>query len=163
MLAEINSLAEELSDNRRLMAQVLDRLREEEKDRQPREGEYSPRQVLAHLAGAERGMTRLMQLMAAGEKPRLKPDYDNDYYNLRQQEKRAKMSVADLAKELEVARRDLLAFMETLKPEDLEKVGGHPTASETNVLGVLKILQTHERDHIEEMSSWADELVRARG
>jgi hypothetical protein len=163
MLAELEPLVRALEDNRRMMAQVLDQLRDEEKDRAPREGEYSVRQVLAHLAGAERGMTRLMRLMAAGEKPRLKPDYDNDYYNAHQQEKRAKMSVVDLSAELEEARGDLLGFMETLKPEDLRKVGEHPTVGDTNVLAVLKTLQAHERAHIEETSAWADKLVRARG
>jgi uncharacterized damage-inducible protein DinB len=162
MLLELEPLAQELEENRRLMDQILGHLRAEEMDRSPREGEYSPRQVLAHLAGAERGMTRLIQLMAAGEKPQLKPDYNNDYYNARQQEKRAKMGAAALRAELEETRRALLAVMESLKAEDLGKLGEHPTIGEASVLEVLKTLQTHERDHIVEMSVWADKLVRTR-
>jgi uncharacterized protein YhaN len=162
MLIEIEPLVGELAENRRRMAEVLSRLREDEMDRAPRKGEYSPRQVLAHLAGAERGMTRLLHLMAAGDMPKLRPDYDNDLYNARQQEKRAKMSVGDLKAELEDARRDLLALMESLKPGDLGKGGEHPTLHETNVLGVLKQLQAHERAHVQEMSAWASELAHER-
>lgn len=157
MIPEIEPIVRDLEENRRLMAEVLERLSQKGVNRVPREGQYSPRQTLAHLAGAERGMTRLMQLMASGEKPRLKPEYDNDYYNLRQQEKRAKLSVEDISAELVAARRDLLAFMERLKPEDLVKVGEHPTLGDTNVLEVLKQLQSHERAHIEEMGLSADD------
>ncbi len=162
MLPELVSLAQELAENRRFLDTTLARLRVEEMNLAPSEGEYSPRQVLAHLAGAERGMTRLMQLMAKGEHPRLKPDYNNDYYNSRQQEKRALMSVAQLRAELEETRSDLLALMENLHAEDLEKRGEHPTAGESTVLGVLRTLQAHERDHLVAMSAWADELIRAR-
>lgn len=106
-------------------------------------------------------MTRLVLLMVAGEEPRLKADYDNDYYNARQQEKRANMSVAELRAELEKTRSDLLEFIESLEAEDLGKVGEHPIIGKTNVLGVLKQLQTHERDHIVEMGASVDELVQA--
>lgn len=162
MLPELQPLVQELAENRRILDANLGRLRAEEMNLSPREGEYSPRQVLAHLAGAERGMTRLMALMAKGEHPRLKPDYNNDYYNLRQQEKRAQMSVPQLRAELEETRADLLALMESLRAQDLDEQGEHPAVGETSVLGVLRTLQAHERDHIVAMSAWVDELTRAR-
>ncbi len=130
--------------------------------RSPREGEYSGRQVLAHLAGAERGMTRLMQQMAAGRNPRLKADYDNDYYNARQQEKRAGMSIAALRAELEQSRRELLAFMESLRPADLAQRGEHPLLGDASLLEVLQTLQSHERSHIEAFAEWAREWERGR-
>jgi hypothetical protein len=162
MLPELVSLAQELARNRRILDEMLEQLREPEMNRAPSEAEYSPRQVLAHLAGAERGMTRLMQMMAKGEKPRLKPDYNNDNYNARQQEKRAAMSVAQLRAELGETRSDLVAFMDNLTAEDLDKRGEHPTVGDATVLQVMQTLQAHERNHIIEMSAWAGELVRAR-
>jgi hypothetical protein len=161
MLPELEPLVMELVENRRLMDDFFFQLRDEQAERAPREGEYSPRQVLAHLAGAERGMTRLMLLMAAGETPRLKPDYDNDYYNARQQEKRARMTTAEVRAELEETRRELLAFMEGLKPVDLDQVGEHPTAGESSVRGVLEIILKHERDHVLEMIANSNETGRA--
>lgn len=162
MVPDIEPIAGELQENRRLLRRILARLREEELEKQPSERDYSPRQVLAHLAGAERGMTRLMKLMAAGEKPRLKPDYDNDYYNLRQQEKRAKMNAAEILAELEGARSELIDFIENMKEEDLAKSGEHPTLGDTDLLGVLNRLKDHEREHVEEMGAWADKIIQAR-
>src|SRR5438309_135991 len=109
MLPELETLVAQLKDNRRALDEYMALLSEAEMDLPPREGEYSGRAVLAHLAGAERGMTGLMRLMAAGQQPRLKADYDNDYYNARQQQKRAGMTVAQVRAELDETRRDLLA------------------------------------------------------
>ncbi|MGE5139866.1 MAG: DinB family protein, partial [Rudaea sp.] len=87
--------------------------------------------------------------MVTGENPRLKPDYNNDYYNARQQEKRANLTVDQLRAELIETRADLLSFMESLRERDLLKQGQHPVAGDTTVIGVLRILQEHERGHIE--------------
>lgn len=162
MLPELEPIDRGLEEDRRAMDLVLSRFGEDEKNASPRAGDYSPREILAHLAGAERGMTRLMQLMVKGEKPRLKPDYDNDYYNARQQEKRANMGVPELRAELEETRTNLAAFMRSLTLDDLTKTGQHPTADETTVLGVLLTLEKHERDHIAEMSAWADSIEQDR-
>ncbi len=137
-------------------------LSDEELNRAPAVGEYSGREVIAHLAGANRGMTRLMQQMAAGQSPKLKSDYNNDYYNARQQEKRAGMSVPGLLAELDETHRDLLAFMETLRTEDLEQRGQHPIVGDATVLQVLETLSGHERSHIETWGEWAREMVAQR-
>ncbi len=163
MLTELEPLVSDLKQNRLLLDRVVGRLSEDEMNRPPREGEYSGRQTLAHLAGAERGMTALMRRMAAGESPRVKPDFSIDYYNARHQEKRAGLTVAQLRAELDESRRDLLAFMESLQPVDLDKRGEHPVAGEASVREILKVLQQHELDHIKELDAWSQQLIAARG
>ncbi len=137
-------------------------MNEEDMKRAPKEGEYSGREVIAHLAGANRGMTRLMQQMASGATPRLKSDYNNDYYNARQQEKRAGMNIPELVSELDETHRDLLAFMETLRTADLEQRGQHPVVGDATVLQVLETLSAHEQSHIESWGEWAREMVASR-
>jgi len=161
MLSQLESFPGRLAENRHALDEYLQSLTDEEMRRSPGEGLYSGREVLAHLAGANRGMTRLMQQMAAGQQPRLKADYNNDYYNLRQQEKRAALSVAQLLAELDETHRDLLAFIETLRPEDLDKRGDHPTVGNATVLQVLQVITTHEQDHIAQFGAWARTLHSA--
>jgi uncharacterized damage-inducible protein DinB len=163
MLPELESLKIELDENRRLLADTLRDLSDDEMQRAPRVGEYAGREMLAHLAGAERGMTRLMQNMAAGKNPRLRADYDNDVYNARQQEKRARMTSEQLLDELQQSRAELLAFMETLTGAQLDLRGEHPTVGDASVRDVLITLQTHERAHIQEFGAWADEMRAAHG
>jgi hypothetical protein len=162
MLPQLEPIAQRLADNRRLLDQYVAQLNDDEMKRAPEEGEYSGREVIAHLAGGNRGMTRLMQQMAAGSNPRLKADYNNDYYNARQQEKRAGMSVSELLAELDETHRDLLAFMETLREQDLERRGEHPIIGDGTVLQVMEMLSAHERSHIEEWGEWASEMAARR-
>ncbi len=107
-------------------------------------------------------MTRLVQLMAAGQEPRLKADYNNDYYNARQQEKRAGLSVEQLLAEIDEAHREVIAFMETVRPEDVDKRGDHPVLGDATVLQVLEILASHEKDHIQEFGAWSRETFAAK-
>ncbi len=151
MLTELEPLARDLKRNRELLDQVVDGLTEEQMMQPMREGEYSGKQTLAHLAGAERGMTTLVRRMVAGEQPRLKSDFDLDSYNARHQEKREGMTITQLRTELAGTRQDLLAFMETLKPEDLEKHGDHPRLKDATVRQVLEIIATHELEHTQEL------------
>ena len=162
MLPELDKITQDLDADWRTLTDTLDQLSEDELSRSPGDGQYSGREMLAHLAGAERGLTRLLELMAAGEFPRLRPDYNNDFYNARQQEKRAKLSTNDLRAELQDLRAKLLAFMETLRAEDLPKHGEHPTQGILTVRGVLESLQQHEHNHIAEFGAWADTMIRTR-
>ncbi len=162
MLSQLETLAQHLDRNRFLLDGYVKPLHEDELNRAPQEGEYSGRQVIAHLAGANRGMTRLMQQMVAGANPRLKANYDNDYYNSRQQEKRAGMSVPELLREFDETHRDLATFMESLREEDLAQRGEHPLVGDATVLQVLETLSAHERTHIQEWGEWAREMVASR-
>ncbi len=162
MLAQLEPIAQRLGQNRHLLDEYIKPLSDEQLRQSPREGQYSGREVLAHLAGADRGMTRLVQLMAAGQEPRLKADYNNDYYNARQQEKRAGLSVEQLVAEIDEAHRDLLGVMDTLRPEDLAKHGDHPVLGDATVLQVLEILASHEKEHIQEFGAWSREMFTAK-
>ena len=152
MLTELEPLAEALAQNRQLLDELLEQMDESALNRAPAAGEYTGRQILAHLAGAESGMTGLMRRMAAGENPRIKAEYNNDYYNARQQDKRAHLTTDQLRAELVETRADLIAFIESLRETDLSKQGQHPVAGESTVLGVLQVLQQHERAHIEDLA-----------
>ncbi len=151
MLAELEPVARDLEKNRELLDQTVDGLTEAQMNVPVSEEHYSGKQILAHLAGAERGMTALMRRMVAGEQPRLKSDFDINYYNARHQEKRAGMTIAQLRTELAGARQDLLSFMETLTPPDLEKRGDHPLYKDATVRQVLEIVPAHELEHTQEL------------
>ena len=159
MIPKLESLAERMKNER---PQLLDAVRAvaDAQANQKRPGDnYSIREILAHLAGAERGMTRMAQLAAAGQNPRLPPGYTNDEYNARQQAKRQDKTVAELVAELNESRVQLFAFMETLKEEDLTKPAEHPVLGDTDVWGVLNVLVQHEWDHTQELRVWLKELA----
>lgn len=151
MLPELEASALQLALNRESFGEYFARADDAEVNR-PQGGEnYSPRQTLAHLAGAMRGMTRTLELMAEGANPKLKPDFDLNYYNARQQEKRANMSVSELLDEWDEARGKFLALLDRLEPGDLDNPGEHPILNDTNARGLIRQVVEHEADHIHEI------------
>lgn len=151
MLPELETATLQLALNRESFGEYFARADDAEVNR-PQGGEnYSPRQTLAHLAGAMRGMTRTLALMAEGANPKLRPDFDLNYYNARQQEKRANMTVMELLDEWDDARGQFLALLERLEAADLDKPGQHPLLKETDARGVIRQVVQHEMDHIHEI------------
>ena len=96
MLKELESISNKLNEAVFILVQTLGRLTEEQADEVKITSEWSARDEIAHLAGANRGMYAIAQKMAAGQDPQLRPDYDNDFYNARQVAKRKGNSLADL-------------------------------------------------------------------
>lgn len=162
MLERLEPLLERMRVERPALLALVGRLTESEAARSRPGDNYSARATLAHLAGAERGMTRLGQRMAAGENPRLAPNYDNNFYNARQQDKRKDMTVAQLEAELAESRRELLIFMESLTDETLARRGEHPVAGDVSVWYLLRVIVDHEREHTVELENWVERLVKER-
>ncbi|HZQ08361.1 MAG TPA: DinB family protein [Anaerolineae bacterium] len=148
MLAELESRVRELERNRQTFTAFLETLHDEQWNEPIGEEQYTARQTLAHLAGAAKSMTRMGQNWVAGNENYLRPDFDLNYFNARQQQKRAQLSTAELLEEWHAAHHDLIAFMETVREEDLDKRGEHPTVKHTTLRNLFVVITTHEADHI---------------
>ena len=84
---------------------------------------WCERDILAHLAAAERGMIRTIERFLSGDE--LPANFDLDYWNQRQVQKRAQRSVADLLDELKASRQQLLALLDRLSEEEMAVKGMH--------------------------------------
>lgn len=109
---------------------------------------YTARQTVAHLAGAAKSMTAMGKHWVAGKDNTLRPDFDLNFFNARQQEKRAQMTNAELLAEWRDAQRGIVAFMEPLTADDLEKRGDHPSAKNISLRELFQIITAHEADHM---------------
>jgi hypothetical protein len=112
---------------------------------------YNVRQTLAHLSGANKSMVRMGQNWIAGRDNRLRSDFDLNFFNARQQAKRAELPDAELVAEWRGTHQDFIDFMKTVRAEDLEKRGDHPLASDTTLRNLFLIITTHEANHIREL------------
>ncbi|HNS01327.1 MAG TPA: maleylpyruvate isomerase family mycothiol-dependent enzyme [Anaerolineae bacterium] len=106
--------------------------------------------LLAHLAGAERGLQGTVQRFLASQP--LPADFSLDRWNVRQVEKQRERSVADLLASLEASRVDTLTLLESLSEEQLAVRGQHPAGFETSVGGIFRIMALHELDHGQEIA-----------
>ena len=152
MLKELESISSKLNEALFVLAQTLDGLTEEQADQVKITSEWSVRDEIAHLAGADRGMLGIAQKMAAGQDPQLRPDYDNDFYNARQVAKRKDKSLVELRQEIEEAHGELMGFLDALTQEQLDLMGQHPVYGHVTLKELLVIIYTHETTHTREIS-----------
>ena len=148
MLDELEPRMRELERNRKTFVTFLESLEEARWSIPVGTEGYSAWQTLAHMAGAAKSMTRMAQNWIAQKENRLRPDFDLDFFNARQQEKRARMSKKELLEEWQTAHQGLIDFMETVRAEDLDQRGEQPTAQDTTLRDLFLIITTHEADHI---------------
>lgn len=148
MLPELQALTHELNANQGTFTTFLRSLDDTKLNASGANNEYSPREALAHLVGAEISMLRMAKNWMAGQDNRLRPDFDRDFFNRRQLEKRAGQSLDDLLADWQMAQRGLIALMETVTEQDLDKRGDHPSAKDTTLRNLFLIITTHEADHM---------------
>ena len=152
MLKELESIAHKLDEALSVLKRTMDGLTEEQADQVKITPEWSVRDEIAHLAGANRGMFGIAQKMAAGEDPQLRPDYDNDFYNARQVAKRKGKSLAELRQEIEGAHGELMGFLDALTQAQLDLMGQHPIYGHVKLKELLVIIYSHEITHTREIS-----------
>lgn len=153
MLTELEPTVARLNESRATLMHLLDQWVEIQAAQVMVNAEWSVKDMVGHLAGAERGMTRLAQQFATGSNPKLPADYNNDVYNARQVEKRKSLTYAQARAELEASRADLLAFMDKLTAPQLDYRGEHPIRGEISLRELLGVIGWHEGIHSKEISN----------
>jgi len=107
---------------------------------------WTVRELLAHLADAERGMLGQAQRIVRGE-PALPEGFDPARWNRRAVEKRAGASTADLLAEIEEAHRDWVAFVEGLDDAALDRQGRTAEGELLPVEAFARHATEHRMDH----------------
>jgi uncharacterized protein (TIGR03083 family) len=153
MLKELEPIANKLREAHTVLARALDPLTEEQAAQIMVTPEWSIKDAVGHLAGANRGMFGIAQRMAEGKDPQLPEGYDNDVYNARQVAKRKEQSLAQIRAELDATHAELLAFLDRVTPQQLAQMGEHPLYGEVVLRDLLVIIYTHQITHCNEISA----------
>lgn len=147
MLEELAGRVREMQVSEKILTRIVNALDAEQLIAHDPIGGYSPRNTVAHLAGATRSMTIMAKKWVKGESTALRPDFDLNLFNRRLQEKRADMSLQELLNELREANHEIAEFMETLTLEDLDKRGDHPAQTFMTVRELMRVVAYHEAMH----------------
>ena len=117
-------------------------------------GEWTVRQVLIHLADAEKAHRRYAQGLIAGTLTTTAADaanFDVNRWNAGSIARRDAETVAEALVRLAAEREATLAFIPTI-PDDAWGISGiHPALGELSVLGAVKVIGLHEKMHLKEM------------
>lgn len=142
----ISTIIAKLEDDYRRLRETVAGIPETRLPRSLAQGEWSVREILAHLANAERDHRRVAQAILTGTPLEL-PNFDLDRWNQAGVARRADQDVRAILDDLEAEHRETIAFAATLSPGDLEKQGYHPALGEITVGKLLRVVGLHQRMH----------------
>lgn len=107
--------------------------------------------ILRHVADSERGMTALMvQIQAGGEG--VPADFDLDRWNKRAVGKLEDKTPDELMSSMSESRAKLLAFIDTIEPDDWDKRGRHASLRIMSIEEVCHLIADHEAAHANEIA-----------
>jgi hypothetical protein len=117
---------------------------------QTAEGGWTVKQMMLHLATSESGQIRTAQAIAA-EQPTVPDDFDLDRYNKRQIEKNQAKQPPEILFGMAESQQKLLAFLETVTADDLDKRGKHGRGDVISLEQLFYRIGEHEAAHTAEI------------
>ena len=111
---------------------------------------WTVKDVLAHLAGAERGHQQVIHALLAG-KVAGQPGFDLDTFNQADVAAREGWTLAKLLEDLNASRAATLALLDSLGANDWDRAGCHPGGFDTTVEGTFRVIAIHERRHAKDI------------
>lgn len=111
--------------------------------------------VLRHLTDAESGMLGTMRNIRKGGGG-VPEDFDVDRWNRSRVAKAKAKTPAELLAQMEENRGELLAFIEDLEPEELDKEGRHASLRIMSIEEILHQIADHERQHMADLEQALD-------
>ncbi len=111
------------------------------------EGElWTLRNVLAHFVTSERGLIKLFETIRQGGAGS-PDDFSIDRYNAGQQAKTKELTPPELLEQYREVRANSVAWVSSLREEELEVKGKHPFLGETAIREMVKMLYIHNQTH----------------
>lgn len=113
--------------------------------------QWNVRQLLAHLADAERGHLGQASNIAEGNDI-IPPDFDIQRYNRRTTEKTGDKTPQQSREELNAHRVQMLAWLDGVDEAKLDMRGRHASLNILSVEQILEVQANHERDHARDIA-----------
>ncbi len=131
---------------------LMESLNEEQLNKivQNKSGGWSAIEIFRHLANSERGLTTQIKYIVAG-KGGVPEDFDLNRYNDALTKKMQGLDTDQIKTMWEKNRKELIDFLDNLKPEDFDKSGRHPMGQILTIYQYFKIIVRHTLAHTEEV------------
>jgi hypothetical protein len=161
MLKELEPLIAQYARSRQLLYSSLDGLTEVQADECLPDRDWSVKDTLVHIATNERLMTALLKDIADGTASELPADFDNQRFNDEQVALGHSKSIPQLRAELEASYSELIAALETITPEQIDRRGTHPAVGEATVKEFFVAMYAHHETHCRDVVEASRRLKRA--
>jgi hypothetical protein len=149
-IAAIRSLPTELQE-------VIEGLTESELNSSYREGGWTAKQIVHHLADSHMNAFIRMKLIVAEDHPTLKPYEQDDWARTAD----AVMPLAPSLSILSGLQERMAVLLESLPDEAFTRTAHHPENGEMTLDSILTTYANHGRNHIKQIKSIGSEQVAA--
>jgi hypothetical protein len=145
-------LHDHLNHTREAVLELIGQLQPADWDKvvQSTEGGWTVKQALLHIATSEAGQIRTGQAIAA-DQPTVPDDFDLNRYNARQIQKNQEKQPPEVLFGMAESRQKLLAFLEEVPEEALDKRGKHARGDVISLEQLFFRIGEHEADHAAEI------------
>lgn len=155
----VDGIREKLNTARTRLLESFAALSHERMTRPYGEGDWSIKDILAHVAMAESVNVAFAKMMVDKESPvqlhefaREYPDFPGEFeldkFNAWMTERWRIETMDEVVLALRETRAKTLAWLETLTPSQLERTGEHAMWGWLSVRGMFRILVIHDRFHL---------------
>ena len=105
-------------------------------------------------------MTKLLRDIAEGTNTALPADFDNQKFNDESVAEGRAKSIAEIRANLETSYRNLIAVLETITAEQINRRGIHPAAGDADVKEFLLAMYAHHEVHCRDVVEQARRLKK---
>jgi uncharacterized damage-inducible protein DinB len=142
------AILDALAQGREHLTTVLGSLQPDDWEKTVQEGDqnWTVRQIVTHLADAQKGMTGQMTTINSGQEA-IPADFDLDRWNKRAVEKGADKTPEILISALDEGRVKLLQFIDGLSDADMDKQGRHSSLKIMTIEQIALLIASHEVEH----------------
>jgi hypothetical protein len=144
-----DEIKKKLNDSMSTFEHVVNNLKEEDLNVkiQERDQGWTVIEILRHVQNSENGMVRNIQgILAGGEG--VPKDFDLTRYNKRANEKMEGITFDQIKENMRMYRQNTLALLDTVKDEDWQREGRHPTLDVYTVKKIFEIIAGHPIAHL---------------
>lgn len=140
-------ILEKLAESNAYVDSVLDSVGDRWETRVYDDGlQWTVRQVMIHVADADKGHTYQASNIAEGKEV-IPADFDIERYNTRTTQKYAEKSIETVREELTAQRAAQIAWLEALDEEKLVRDGRHASGTVMTVGNILRMQALHAQAH----------------
>jgi uncharacterized damage-inducible protein DinB len=147
-MSEVTDLAEKLKTEGDRFVSIFSALTDDQWNQEVyTEGTtWTIRNVLSHFVTSERGLIKLFEQIRQGGTGAA-DDFSIDRYNAAMQERSKDSTVLELLEQYKQVRANSIAWVSSLKDEELEIMGRHPFLQITTIREMIKMLYIHNMTH----------------
>ncbi len=147
-----HALYDYLNHTREALLELIGQMQPADWDKaiQSTEGGWTVKQALLHIATSEVGQINTGKAIAA-DQPTVPDDFDLNRYNARQIQKNQDKQPPEILFGMAESRQKLLAFLEEVPEEALDKRGKHARGDVISLEQLFFRIGEHEGDHAAEI------------